>query len=359
MKQRDLTIDILKSLGIILMVIGHSKCPEWLDHYIYSFHMPLFFIIGGLFLKKEVLLSPIKFYIRKLKGLYIPFVLISLVFLLLHNTFLDLGIRNEIHPSSSEYYTWTNIGNLSKSIIFFMDGHDNDGFLGAFWFIRSLFVGSVLFCVIVNLLNRFFRSFNQTVFVSVFLFFIVGGIVRYFDYSIPFMPRGGYRELIAAFFIGSGFIIRNVGVEVLMKNARIIAICFALSILINLYHHPSLAPDSDLLCWWLLPITAFCGYACFYYISSGLKDTILKELLVFIGQNTWWIISLHFLCFKLSMLIEIWLFNKNISVLSSWPVDASSNPFFFLVHVFVGVVIPVLFAFLWQKGLNKLVYKRL
>lgn len=48
-KRRDVTFDIAKGIGIILVVIGHyipAGAPEWYELFIrffYHFHMPLFF----------------------------------------------------------------------------------------------------------------------------------------------------------------------------------------------------------------------------------------------------------------------------------------------------------------------------
>ena len=36
-------LDEVKGLGILLMVIGHAGAPKYLVHWIYGFHMPLFF----------------------------------------------------------------------------------------------------------------------------------------------------------------------------------------------------------------------------------------------------------------------------------------------------------------------------
>jgi len=48
--QRNLTFDIMKGIAILCMMIGHSTWPpEWLHRLIYSFHMPLFFIVAGYF----------------------------------------------------------------------------------------------------------------------------------------------------------------------------------------------------------------------------------------------------------------------------------------------------------------------
>lgn len=46
---RDHTISICKGIAIILMVVGHVEAPELLTNFIYTFHMPLFFIAAGYF----------------------------------------------------------------------------------------------------------------------------------------------------------------------------------------------------------------------------------------------------------------------------------------------------------------------
>ena len=53
MNNRDYTIDIIKGICIILMMLGHVLYSTSIfRHIIYSFHMPLFFIVGGVYLKK-------------------------------------------------------------------------------------------------------------------------------------------------------------------------------------------------------------------------------------------------------------------------------------------------------------------
>lgn len=45
---RDISIDIAKGIGILLMVIGHLKIPIELHQFIYMFHMPLFLLFQGI-----------------------------------------------------------------------------------------------------------------------------------------------------------------------------------------------------------------------------------------------------------------------------------------------------------------------
>ena len=58
-EDRVVLYDIIKGIGIMLMVLGHT-CGQPLYNWIYSFHMPLFFIVSGLFF------SPTNFSLRHL-----------------------------------------------------------------------------------------------------------------------------------------------------------------------------------------------------------------------------------------------------------------------------------------------------
>lgn len=44
-KQREIEIDIIKGIAILLMVLGHSGFPY--SDYIYLFHMAIFFMCTG------------------------------------------------------------------------------------------------------------------------------------------------------------------------------------------------------------------------------------------------------------------------------------------------------------------------
>lgn len=70
-KPRYEWVDIARGYGIILVVIGHAcggimdspvaqKSPalNWIFYTIYSFHMPLFFVLAGLFIKDRVAKKP-------------------------------------------------------------------------------------------------------------------------------------------------------------------------------------------------------------------------------------------------------------------------------------------------------------
>lgn len=50
---RNPVIDILKGIGIVSMVMGHSNFGSLFEIYIAGFHMQLFFIISGYLFKRK------------------------------------------------------------------------------------------------------------------------------------------------------------------------------------------------------------------------------------------------------------------------------------------------------------------
>lgn len=75
-ENRIVWIDYARVIGIWLVVLGHSFCSETMKLYIYSFHMPLFFLLSGIFWKN---LTYKDFLRRKLKTLIIPYVVFNLL----------------------------------------------------------------------------------------------------------------------------------------------------------------------------------------------------------------------------------------------------------------------------------------
>jgi len=80
-EKRNNTIDIAKGIGIILVVAGHNTYFMSFHEFIrviYSFHMPLFFFLAGIFLKDKE--SFIDFFVSKFDHLLKPYLSVLLIF---------------------------------------------------------------------------------------------------------------------------------------------------------------------------------------------------------------------------------------------------------------------------------------
>lgn len=89
-KMRFPEYDIAKGIGVLLVVIGHvQELPFPFLVWIFSFHIPLYFFLSGLFVKKETtepFLSSLK---KNVTGLLVPYCVFSAVFILVDVLFRD------------------------------------------------------------------------------------------------------------------------------------------------------------------------------------------------------------------------------------------------------------------------------
>lgn len=127
MKNRLGYIDILKGILIILVVVGHSDIGEGTRLAIYSFHMPLFFILNG-FLYSHKKIGFRNFTIKRIKRLLVPYVCFFL---------LNYIIQLNFSP---------------KHILRFIFG--GRMIEGVYWFIPVLFMSQIALYFIVEHLGR-------------------------------------------------------------------------------------------------------------------------------------------------------------------------------------------------------------
>ena len=136
-------ITYTKAVGILLMVLCHSMF--WDIPIVYMFHMPLFFLFSGYCLKEKYLDDPHQFIFRKIKGIWLPYVKYSVLFLLLHNVMYSLNIYNSNYGfkgQTSSIYSHGDVLNHLSEILMRMQGQEQ--LLGGYWFLRALFFGSLM-----------------------------------------------------------------------------------------------------------------------------------------------------------------------------------------------------------------------
>lgn len=88
MKERYNELDLMKGIGIILVYLGHSfnlkglvgnSIYSYLWNTIYSFHMPLFFLISGFLMNNGKDIQLKKYYTHKIKRILVPYFFINLI----------------------------------------------------------------------------------------------------------------------------------------------------------------------------------------------------------------------------------------------------------------------------------------
>ena len=151
-------LDMAKGVGIFLVILGHI---EYLDpdikRWISSFHMPLFFVVGGIlaYIKEASSTLFREQWIRRAKGILVPYVSFSLIM---------LTMRTFEYVVQPERITGRD---LIKEMIESVTGYG----LYTLWFLPAYFLASILF----SLLCRFLKNKSYTEFWLGFLIFFLAG----------------------------------------------------------------------------------------------------------------------------------------------------------------------------------------
>ena len=277
--QRIQYLDVAKGLGIILVVLSHLlNQKSYLNIFIYSFHVPLFFCISGVFSNPN---TKLKSYIFKsFKRLIIPYIaffFIGFVFTLIFN-------REIIEKSSINYIIWQ-----------FVFAKPTDLNVGPIWFLPCLFVVKVYFYIINKLLiikKNIFLNILSLLFIAL-IAFEIPVLEHKFQLSMPFKTDVAIMALV--FYI-VGYYLKNE----FINNSNFI----------NKYNLCLISLSSIILVivpYYLLGLTNLSGgiYGddLFYYLLCSFSGTILivsisyhmkeSRLLLFLGRNSLLFFSIH------------------------------------------------------------------
>ena len=333
-------ISIAKALGIILMVVGHSGCPTVISKFIYLFHMPLFFVCSGYFFKDisdhKLLLS---FYKKRMKGLYLPYLKWSLLFLLLHNTFRYLHITESVIYQKEEY-VWQFMKMIAMT--------DYELLIRPFWFIKELLFTSIIVATISFLSSHHsIKDRPEPYFVIAF----VSSIISKFVPPIPIIGDCSVLCLSILYYF-TGIILYKYRHLIPQSYTTIL-----LSFIIVLIGSASFIGTIDMRFtniynqtpYYLLSITGIIMILC---ISQKLEATKNVSILYYIGNHTMPILALNLLALKLGSLLKIWIYGLPIKQLASFTVIYEYNSWFWLIYTIIGVTIPLIIHFIYLRIAN-------
>ena len=104
-ENRTQWLDTAKGIAIILMVLGHTSIPQPISNFIWSFHMPLFFIASGWVTNwNKYTIS--EYMLQKIRTLLIPFAIYSAIVLAIEYSIGGGNIDRFLHRGWEGYALW-------------------------------------------------------------------------------------------------------------------------------------------------------------------------------------------------------------------------------------------------------------
>ena len=197
MSDREIWVDYAKAIGIILVVYGHvargvfkagmEYAPvihNLVDSVIYSFHMPLFFFLSGLFFIQTLRKRGARgFFINKTETILYPFIVWSL---------LQGGIEVILSSHTNNHTSIADVLSL------FWEPR------AQFWFLYALFLISIISVYVYKNLDT---KFNLTVFAIA---------------SLAYLLRDHFNLIPAVGYVSKNFVFFSLGI-LMYENKKILA----------------------------------------------------------------------------------------------------------------------------------------
>lgn len=273
MSKRLSWIDVMKGVGMLLVIFGHASLPNEVRKYIYSFHMPLFFCISGYLFNIKKYDGFNQFLKSKAKSLLIPYIFLSVlnycyyfILKILAHKFNEISLKPLIGVLVGIRDTeWTMCN-------------------GTMWFVLALFFCEIILFYIVKLL----KDRDVHILISLLVFAVIGFFYNSFiNIKLPFSID---EVFVSITFVGLGYIIKKRDL-VSKFNSKIYIILFiTLNFVFQIINTQVNLFDLE------------CGNYIYFYISaiSGImmvmiicKNINKSKFLEFIGKNTLLLLSIH------------------------------------------------------------------
>lgn len=327
-------IDQLKGFGIILVIYGHNL--PVIEGYIYSFHMPLFFFIGGLFHPSQISYNIVK---KRAKQILVPYFLWSfLLFLFWFFIGSKFGDSVVLNYSSLKHFL---------GIFLAQGGHEYMSWGVPMWFLPAIFLTFLCFGFIRKL-----KNVNHQIFVCIALISVGFLIPRVFKVHIIWSID---VALVALFFYATSFYLKQFIINtstvkyenLILFLLLIVHVLCSLFLIVKVDMYRSIYSNEFL---FLLNSSV----AIFFWLLIFKKIKKIK-LLSFFGKNTIPVLALHLrmlTIIKLFLLVflglKVFNFNETEKILLVFIQLAILYP----IIIFTNKYVPILNGKVNAKATN-------
>ena len=347
---RDKSVSIAKGISIALVVMAHSICIDFIVRCIGIYVLSLFFFMSGYCFKDKYLDDALAFIKKRFTGIYWPYLKWSLLFLLLHNMFYHLNIYSDEYGyggKTSILYTSADFVKRAISVTTQMQGHEQ--LLGAYWFMKLLFIGSFIFYIALKVLKR-----NAW---GTLLLLAISVLLSLFDWELYYFHIGT-REFYAAFFLYIGYLYKKRQMDFHQRPwiwcLAVIWVVAGTQLWFTTMHNYDY--------WKIFPhaftaILAILTLLCLsQYLAQKTENKSVK-CIVFIGDHTIEVLTWHFLSMKLVSLMLIAIYELPIKRLSEFPViEEYTRQGWWIAYLIVGVAIPVIWTYYYHLFKDRLIH---
>lgn len=278
-------LDIAKALTIFLVIVGHTTANDVTPYYrlvLYTFHMPLFFMVSGVVVRrhrheynKEHWISFLR---KNIIAIAIPYLLWAIIY-----TSLDYRLLGDIF-----YASWQTLSNI--------------GTLTSLWFLPCLFVARILM-ELVLMISTYFKKIDRHVFA-----FIAAIVSLIIGLSLPALENG-YPWCINCAFTALSFMLVGYSLKEVLdkKSNKFLLIHFVIFVVIFVSYLIYKGNDLEYVKMYKNEVSNLITFLVMGYSGCGMiltlsriisncwkdKESKIKTFVLWVGRSTIGIYLLH------------------------------------------------------------------
>lgn len=326
-------IDTAKGIGMLLVVFAHVNYTPFLLNYIYSFHMPLFFVLSGFLFDKEKYSSFTDFLKRRLKKLVCPYILFAVISVLFECVIEIYGNGFSLEVATIFCEGITGV---------FLSRGSSDFFNAPLWFVLCLLAVEIIYFFVSKLKSGF-------IFIACIPLVVLGWFLEseYFMFNNKLLPWSIDSALFALGFYALGNLMSGRAkkyIFLLSKHKNKNLICVGIIVLCLAAGIPLAMANGKVSLGSKILNNGFIFYA------TGIIGTVLvvcagimlrkSRFLAWCGQNSFYIMAVHYLC-RVSLRYVYKLFD--IQIYDKTSLKETILPYFVILFI------SILFAYCYEK----------
>lgn len=340
-QERSLFWDIIKGLGIIMIVFGHTGFPG--GGFVYLFHLELFFLVTGyLYNEKKYGDDPFLYFARRFGGSWPRYMFYGVLLALLHNYCFSHQLLSGVQVLYKAEDFWVS----ALHSVFFQSPELLAGpmWFMPLWVIAATFFSGVIYCgrrtkkwkhvtipvltVAAVWLGQFLVARGMSLMYHIELSFVV----------LPFFVLGYYLRLYAKNLWETIPVIPAVGI--LLVATGLLYQCNRWGIFFDL-------ASLDIKGLLFYPVVLL-GFL-WTFLLAVLVERVpkLDRFTAWIGRYSFDVMALHMLVFKgLDLCMRKWYYRDPSMDISRYP--SPFAPQYGIAYTVLGVLIPVSLAFFYD-----------
>ena len=353
--KRFLSVDIAKGISIIAIVLGHinfqypaGQLVNTKDLFIYLWHVAVFFLLAGFFIKEEQLVQPKLWFKKKFSSLYLKILNFYIPAVLLHNVLIKIGWYS-LESTDPVINTYSMMEFAKQTVLAICLG-GREPIVGAMWFVYVLFMALVGLSIVswaIKKISKNDRQYEWMRFVALLFMCVLAGL---FSNKYGLTIRRFSNTFTAMLLIYVGRIMYQ-KIKLSFDNGYLAIVCGLVAFEVACMLGGVALNGNEYKDILQLIVAAPAVLYIIMYIGKHIETNFVGKAIAYIGKESFYVMALHFVGFKLCTLALQGIGYGGASLSDLTP-GVGGDILLLFVYAFFGVGFPLLFMWGFRKIKN-------